>query len=455
MVLLWSLYLIGLSYSQVTEFDKNLLSVIDSGQAVLVSFYAPWCGHCQQLAPTWNKVGEKLKESKIVVGKLDCTQHQDIASKYAVRGFPTIKIFRGGRAIDYEGARDESTIVHWAKRATGPSVISTKNKLDDLITKHQSTPIFLYNGNSNTQTWETFQAVAEKFVPNIAFYKNKTIDKNALDNERISVIKDGSEYIFNGVLDSLQKWVNDERESSFAPLTMKLARQYSKEDKYMAVVVGEEENEDYHHIHVVKSVALDRSSLITKVSFTSATSKMSQRTIDHLTYRQCESGELIVLPQGEHSGQYYLKILDDEVTEDDIRNFIEDIKSGKAQLIGKSAIGRVISDFVFGFYRLFKENPVLGGLIIGLPTILISFVIWGVCFVPEGNFNEYEDSGSGSDADVSSNEDNDDNEELEPHPINSKGDILLQTNIRRRQIADGQSSDEEDESDHDTRQKKE
>lgn len=45
MVLLWSLYLIGLSYSQVTEFDKNLLSVIDSGQAVLVSFYAPWCGH--------------------------------------------------------------------------------------------------------------------------------------------------------------------------------------------------------------------------------------------------------------------------------------------------------------------------------------------------------------------------------------------------------------------------
>ena len=81
---------------------------------------------------------------------------------------------------------------------------------------------------------------------------------------------------------------------------------------------------------------------------------------------------MIVLPQGEHSGQYYLKLLDDEVTEDDIRNFIEDIKSGKAQLIGKSAIGRVISDFVFGFYRLFKENPVLGGLI--SKTIFLFFI---------------------------------------------------------------------------------
>jgi len=42
---------------------------------------------------------------------------------------------------------------------------------------------------------------------------------------------------------------------------------------------------------------------------------------------------------------------------------LNEIKSGRAELNGKSAIGRFLADFINGFIRLFKENPVLGGLI--------------------------------------------------------------------------------------------
>ena len=69
------------------------------------------------------------------------------------------------------------------------------------------------------------------------------------------------------------------------------------------------------------------------------------------------------MPQGEHSGQYYLMSLSNDETETEVRQFFQDLKSGNAELIGKSAFGRLISDFAFGFYRLFKENPILGGLI--------------------------------------------------------------------------------------------
>ena len=69
------------------------------------------------------------------------------------------------------------------------------------------------------------------------------------------------------------------------------------------------------------------------------------------------------MPQGENSGQYFLKPLDVFSTEADIRQFLADIKDGKGELLGKSAFGRLISDFAFGFYRLFQDNPVLGGLI--------------------------------------------------------------------------------------------
>ena len=127
----------------------------------------------QQLAPTWQKVQERLGDSSIVVGKLDCTAHQELATRYAIRGFPTIKLFRSGRGIDYEGAREENAIVNWAKKATGPAVLSTKHKIEDMIAKHQVKPVFLFNGNTNSQGFEQFQAAAEKYVPNISFFKNK------------------------------------------------------------------------------------------------------------------------------------------------------------------------------------------------------------------------------------------------------------------------------------------
>ena len=59
------------------------------------------------------------------------------------------------------------------------------------------------------------------------------------EDEKISVIKDGKEYVFKGPAKALKNWVQDERESSFQPLTMKLARQYSSENKFVAVIVAE------------------------------------------------------------------------------------------------------------------------------------------------------------------------------------------------------------------------
>ena len=79
--------------------------------------------------------------------------------------------------------------------------------------------------------------------------------------------------------------------------------------------------------------------------------------------RECVNGELLILPKGELSGQYYLMALEEESSPDEIGQFIERVKNGEEELQGKSAIGRMISDFVFGFYRIFKENPIMGGLI--------------------------------------------------------------------------------------------
>jgi len=70
----------------------------------LVEFYAPWCGHCKRLAPTWEELATKSK-GVFNVAKVDCTAETAICTKMGVRGYPTVKFFNGGKKFDYQGAR--------------------------------------------------------------------------------------------------------------------------------------------------------------------------------------------------------------------------------------------------------------------------------------------------------------------------------------------------------------
>jgi len=87
--------------------------------AWFIEFYAPWCGHCQRLTPEWAALATQLK-GEVKVAKIDATQAQEIASRFGVRGYPTIKFFKPGQkddstAIDYEGGRSEQAMADWAR----------------------------------------------------------------------------------------------------------------------------------------------------------------------------------------------------------------------------------------------------------------------------------------------------------------------------------------------------
>ncbi len=68
--------------------------VMNSDDPWMVEFFAPWCGHCQRLAPEWASAANEMK-GRVKFGALDATVHSVKASEYGIRGFPTIKFFPG------------------------------------------------------------------------------------------------------------------------------------------------------------------------------------------------------------------------------------------------------------------------------------------------------------------------------------------------------------------------
>merc|ERR1712241_1129548 len=94
---------------------------------VLVEFYAPWCGHCKQLAPIWDELGEKYKDHEtIVIAKMDSTANE--LEEVKVQGFPTIKLFKKGtnEIVDYNGDR---TVAGFSKFLESPAKDQPKDEL--------------------------------------------------------------------------------------------------------------------------------------------------------------------------------------------------------------------------------------------------------------------------------------------------------------------------------------
>ncbi|XP_076138589.1 protein disulfide-isomerase A2 [Alosa pseudoharengus] len=91
---------------------KNFQSVVfDETKNVFVEFYAPWCGHCKELAPIWDQLAEKYKDrDDIIIANMDATANE--VEEVSVSGFPTLKYFPAGaekKAVDYTGKRDLET----------------------------------------------------------------------------------------------------------------------------------------------------------------------------------------------------------------------------------------------------------------------------------------------------------------------------------------------------------
>lgn len=92
------------------SFTKDIL---ESNGVTLVDFWAPWCGPCRQLSPVVEELSKDMAD-KVNVFKCNIDENPETPSQYAVRGIPTLMIFKDGKLVDTKvGALSKAALYQW------------------------------------------------------------------------------------------------------------------------------------------------------------------------------------------------------------------------------------------------------------------------------------------------------------------------------------------------------
>lgn len=100
--------------------DKFTELVDKNNKHTIVLFFADWCGHCQNLKPTWNQMTDKLKSKRnIQLIEVEDTNMGLVPKKYkkSILGYPTILKFKGGKLVEqFTGNRTLEEISQFAQK---------------------------------------------------------------------------------------------------------------------------------------------------------------------------------------------------------------------------------------------------------------------------------------------------------------------------------------------------
>ena len=156
------------------NFQKEVIN--DKDSMWLVEFYAPWCGHCKQLAPSYELAAKHLK-GVVKVGAVDMDAHPSVGSPYNVQGFPTIKFFGGDKSspIDYNQGRDADSLRKFALQETTKAVNARSKSKKSSSNSSSSSSNNSSSGSGNSASDDSNVIVLTDSTFDAAVYNSKDI----------------------------------------------------------------------------------------------------------------------------------------------------------------------------------------------------------------------------------------------------------------------------------------
>lgn len=266
--------------------EDNFDAVIKDNDYVLIEFYAPWCGHCRALAPEYAKAADMLAEmgSKVKLCKVDATQESALAEKHNVKGYPTLKYYRKGSHIEYNGGRKADNIVSWVLKKMEPptknleSVDAVKKFIEEnnvaivgffedqeseaaktFVEVSQTNDDYAFGMSSNADVFSEYEAENGKIILFKKFDEPRNEFKgelNAKNLEKFITVQslpllvefnqDTAKKIFSGVVKSHLLFFLSKETGDFdnnVPTIKELAKQYQDEVLFVTIDTDEADHE--------------------------------------------------------------------------------------------------------------------------------------------------------------------------------------------------------------------
>lgn len=223
---------------------ENFEGIIAKDDLTLVKFYAPWCGHCKKMAPDFEQAATELK-GKAQLVDLDATVEKDLATKYGIRGFPTLKLFSKGEHIsDYKGGRTKDALVQYIERAMLPSVVECADAeaVSKFVSENEGKSqvfgvalkdLFVDFKKASMSVRDAMpDSISFASVSDVALLKEVAGDDVTVEANSVLLVRDDkTSEVFKGEAEELDGWIKLSSLPVFSELSRENAATYTEIEK--------------------------------------------------------------------------------------------------------------------------------------------------------------------------------------------------------------------------------
>eukprot|EP00933_Yihiella_yeosuensis_P037215 TRINITY_DN31096_c0_g1_i1.p1 TRINITY_DN31096_c0_g1~~TRINITY_DN31096_c0_g1_i1.p1 ORF type:complete len:367 (+),score=105.61 TRINITY_DN31096_c0_g1_i1:51-1151(+) len=154
-------------YDHVTRLSKDTFDgFVKEKTHAMVEFYAPWCGHCKDLAPKYAAVAAEYKD-QVGFAVVDATKEPEIAKDFNIEGYPTLKWFYKGVTFNYDGERSQEKISKFVSMRLKPNFQQMEEIPADLTEALEETGgkfiVLKSAGPEGSAAHQTFAMISEFF----------------------------------------------------------------------------------------------------------------------------------------------------------------------------------------------------------------------------------------------------------------------------------------------------
>jgi protein disulfide-isomerase len=132
--------------------------VTKSDEPWLIKFYAPWCHHCQAMAPKWAQMAKTMK-GKLNVGQVNCDQEKRLCKSLDVHAYPTILFFDGEEHVEYRGLRGLGDFISYAEKGLQLTTTIPDVDAESFKTMEAEDDVIFVYFHDHATTTEDFEAV--------------------------------------------------------------------------------------------------------------------------------------------------------------------------------------------------------------------------------------------------------------------------------------------------------